>query len=106
MQRRSSRNISNVRRSVPSPDETLRRESSNHKVIVSTPVGSTQIFSSEPPVASSSHAGIFRGVVFPLPPPPPPYKSGGGGGNTTVLKMPGWEAKPPVYRRQKHLSIS
>ena len=75
MQRRSSRNISNMRRSVPSPDETLRRESSNYKVIVSTHVGSTQIFSSEPPVASSSHAGIFRGVVFPLP----PYKSGGEG---------------------------
>ena len=99
MQRRSSRNISNMRRSVPSPDETLR---SNHTVIVSIPVGSTQIFSLEPPVASSSHAGIFRGVVF----PPPPYKSRGGGGNTTVLKTPGWEAKPPVYRRQKHLSIS
>ena len=79
MQRRSSRNISIMTRSVPSPDETPRRESSNHTVIVSTPVGSTQIFSSEPPVASSSHAGIFRGVVFPLP-PPPPYKSGGGGG--------------------------
>ena len=88
MQRRSSRNISNMRRTVPSPDETLRRESSNHKVIVSTPVGSTQIFSSEPPVASSSHAGIFRGVVFPLP-PPPLIKVGGGGGNTTVLKIPG-----------------
>ena len=77
MQRRSSRNISNMRRSVPSPHETLRRESSNHKVIVSTPVGSTQIFSSEPPVASSSDAGIFRGVVFPLP-PPPLIKVGGG----------------------------
>ena len=102
MQRRSSPNISNMRRSVPSPDETLRRESSNHKVIVSTPVGSTQIFSSEPPVASSSHAGIFRGVVFPLPPPLIKV----GGGETTVLKMPGWEANPPVYRRQKHLSIS
>ena len=86
MQRRSSRNISNMRRSVPSPDETLRRESSNHKVIVSTPFASTQSFSSEPPVASSSHAGIFRGVVFPLP--PPLIKVGGGGGNTTVLKMP------------------
>ena len=69
------------------------KESSNHKVIVSTPVGSTQIFSSEPPVASSSHAGILRGVVFPLP---PPYTKRGGG-NTTVLKTPGWEAKPPVY---------
>ena len=93
-----------MRRSVLSPDETLRRESSDHKVIVSTPVGSTQIFSSEPPVASSSHAGIFRGVVFPLP---PPYKSGGGGGeNTTVLKTPGWEAKPPLYQLQKHLPIS
>ena len=88
MQRRSSRNISNMRRSVPSPDETLRRESSNHKVIVSTPFGSTQSFSSEPPVASSSHAGLFWGVVFPPPPPPPPIKVGGGGGNTTVLKMP------------------
>ena len=77
MQRRSSRNIPNMRRSVPSPDETLRRESSNHKVIVSTPFGSTQSFSSEPPVASSSHAGIFRGVVFPLP--PPLIKVGGGG---------------------------
>ena len=72
MQRRSSRNISNMRRSVPSPDETLR---SNHTVIVSIPVGSTQIFSLEPPVASSSHAGIFRGVVF----PPPLIKVGGGG---------------------------
>ena len=68
MQRISSRNISNMRRSVLSADKTLRRESSNHKVIVSTPVGSTQIFSSEPSVASSSHVGIFRGVVFPLPP--------------------------------------
>ena len=77
MQRRSSRNISNVRRSVPSPDETLRRESSNHKVIVSIPVGSTQIFSSEPPAASPSHAGILRGVVFPLS-PPPPYTKGAG----------------------------
>ena len=77
MQRRSSRNISNMRRSVPSPDETLRRKSSNHKVIVSTHVWSTQIFSSEPPIASSSHAGIFRGVVFPLP-PPPLIKVGGG----------------------------
>ena len=71
MQSRSSRNISNMRRSVPSPDETLR---SNHTVIVSIPVGSTQIFSLEPPVASSSRAGIFWGVVVP---PPPPYKSGG-----------------------------
>ena len=79
MQRGSSRNISNMTRSVPSPDETPRKESSNHTVIVSTPVGSTQIFSSEPPVASSSHAGIFRG------------------GNTTLLKTPGWEVKPPVY---------
>ena len=76
MQRGSSRNISNMTRSVPSPDETPRKESSNHTVIVSTPVGSTQIFSSEPPVASSSHAGIFRGVVFP---PPPLIKVGGGG---------------------------
>ena len=80
MQRRSSRNISNVRRSVPSPDETLRRESSNLKVIVSTPFGSTQIFSSEPPAASPSHAGILRGVVFPLP---PPLTQKGRGGNTT-----------------------
>ena len=80
MQRRSSRNISNVRRSVPSPDETLRRESSNHKVIVSIPVGSTQIFSSEPPAASPSHAGILRGVVFPLA---PPLTQRGRGGNTT-----------------------
>ena len=72
MQRRSSRNISNIRRSVSSPDETLRRESSNHTVIVSTPVGSTRSFSSEPP------AGIVRGVVFPPPPPPPPYTKGTG----------------------------
>ena len=79
MQRRSSRNISNMRRSVPSPDETLRRESSNHKVIVSTPVGRTQIFSSEPPAASPSHAGILRGVVFRLA---PPYTKGAGR-NTT-----------------------
>ena len=74
MQRRSSRNISNMRRSVPSPDEILRRESSNHKVIGSTPVGSTQVFSSEPPV--TSHTGILRGVVFPLRPPPPLQKRG------------------------------
>ena len=75
MQRRSSRNISNIRRSVSSPDETLRRESSNHTVIVSTPVGSTRSFSSEPP------AGIVRGVVFPLP--PPPLTQRGREGNTT-----------------------
>ena len=74
MQRRSSRNISNIRRSVSSPDETLRRESSNHTVIVSTPVGSTRSFSSEPP------AGIVRGVVFPLP---PPLTQRGREGNTT-----------------------
>ena len=91
MQRGSSRNISNVRRSVPSPDETLRRESSNHKVIVSTPVGSTQIFSSEPPAASPSHEGTLRGV-FPLP---PLHK--GGGEEIRLVKTPGWEAKPPVY---------
>ena len=89
MQRRSSRNISNIRRSVSSPDETLRRESSNHTVIVSTPVGSTRSFSSEPP------AGIVRGVVFPLPPPPPLHK--GDGKEIRLLKTPGWEAKPPVY---------
>ena len=80
MQRRSSRNISNVRRSVTSPDETLRRESSNHMLIVSTPVGSTRSFSSEPPAASSFHAGILRGVVFPSP---PPTTQSGRGGNTT-----------------------
>ena len=98
MQRRSSRNISNVRRSVPSPDETLRRESSNHKVKGSTPVGSTRSFSSEPPAASSFHAGIFRGVVFPLPlPPPPPPLLNGGGKEIRLLRTPGWEAKPPVY---------
>ena len=51
-------------------DETLRRESSNHTVIVSTPVGSTRSFSSEPP------AGIVRGVVFPLT--LPPYTKGTG----------------------------
>ena len=98
MQRRSSRNISNMRRSVPSPDEILRRESSNHTVMVSIPVGSTQIFSSEPPVASSSHAGIFL--------LPPHFYKGGGGRKYDCPKTPGWEAEPPVYQRQKHLSIS
>ena len=96
MQRRSSRNITNMRRSVPSPDETLRRESSNHMLIVSTPVGSTRSFSSEPPAASSFHAGILRGVVFPLPPPPLPLHKAGGE-EIRLLKTPEWEAKPPLY---------